>query len=134
MKIGTRVVVQGVETYIRETHADIERGVYRVRTNNPTYEFKQNPAGDWWAGDSSKPIWLEKASKYGNYQVGDRVKDTRTTQKGVVSTVTASSVEVAFEVVGGCGKGVLHSLYRLSASVEALPPAKSCLKKIRVSK
>ena len=94
LKLGTRVIVNGIETFISELHADITRGVYKVRTSNPTYEFKQNPNGDWWAGDSIKPIWLEEAPKYGNYQVGDRVFDK---YEGV-GTVVAISKDATFPI------------------------------------
>jgi len=70
LKLGTRVLVNGVETFISELHTDIQRGVYKVRTSNPTYEFTKHPAtGDWF----NKGIVLQEAPKYGGYQVGDRI-------------------------------------------------------------
>ena len=80
LKLGTRVIVNGIETFISELHADITRGVYKVRTSNPTYEFCKHTKTDgskdirWTCLTSElKEIVLEKAPKYGNYQVGDRV-------------------------------------------------------------
>jgi hypothetical protein len=81
LKLGTRVLVNRVETFIVELHAAMQRRVYKVRTSNPTYEFCKHPAtGDWFTyactdGNMIKDcIILEKAPKYGNYQVGEMVK------------------------------------------------------------
>jgi hypothetical protein len=73
LKLGTRVIVKGVETFISELHADITRGVYKVRTSNPTYEFSKSAKEAWVCCTEGKWIELKKAPKYGNYQVGDRV-------------------------------------------------------------
>ena len=74
LKLGTRVLVNGVETFIAELHADIKRGVYKVRTSNPTYEFCKHSDGGFTALTcDGKVICLQEAPKYGNYQVDDEV-------------------------------------------------------------
>lgn len=98
LKLETRVIVNGVETFISELHADITRGVYKVRTSNPTYEFTKNSKGEWWAYpcEGQDAILLEEAPKYGNYQVGDRIQltlDTWIAKKGYKGTVTAIEPE-----------------------------------------
>ena len=77
LKLGTRVIVDGITTFINELHADITRGVYKVRTYNPTYEFTKNSKEEFWTGviNGNEYLLLQKAPKYGNYQVGDRVFD-----------------------------------------------------------
>lgn len=101
LKLGTRVTVNGVETFVSELHADIERGVYKVRTSNPTYEFTKNTKGCWWAYpcEGQEAILLEEAPKYGNYQVGDRVFDIEW-GKGTVTLlkeIRGCAVEVTFD-------------------------------------
>jgi hypothetical protein len=78
LKIGTRVIVEGEETFISELHQDITRGVYRVRTSNPTYEFCKRPKGKGFVAFKSTGEFIElsKADKTSKYQQGDRVFDS----------------------------------------------------------
>lgn len=102
LKLGTRVIVKGVETFISELHEDMKRGVYKVRTSNPTYEFTPNDKGVWEAyinyteEKGCDYIKLVKASKFGNYQTGDRVKliqNARQGSKRDIGTITAIEPE-----------------------------------------
>ena len=99
MKIGTRVEIDGIETYVTEIHKDIFRGVYKIKTDNPSYEFLKNPSGEWWSGDSLNPIWLKKAKKFSNYKKGDRVKSIdpkryRELHKiGIITSICYSTLE-----------------------------------------
>jgi hypothetical protein len=129
LKLGTRVLIEGVETFISELHADITRGVYKVRTSNPTYEFCKHPAtGDWF----NFGIVLQEAPKYGNYQVGDRVSSTFKTpvKKGVVTHICP----VLKRVTVTWDKGLGTSKYLEDGREEQpfFPQDKPSLKKLRV--
>jgi glutathionyl-hydroquinone reductase len=99
LKLGTRVIVDGVETFISELHADIRRGVYKVRTDNPTYEFiLDTNIGKFFAVLANcEVIELKKAPKYNNYNIGDRVKFNSRLYSDLIGTITkleAGTVEL----------------------------------------
>lgn len=135
LKLGTRVLVNGVETFVSELHADIERGVYKVRTSNPTYEFTKNSKGVWWAYpcEGQEAILLEEAPKYGNYQVGDRVTDKKH-GNGVVKHITDTEVVVEFPEYHPASLYPFRMSYTLSGQFSTIIAYRKnpVLKKLRV--
>lgn len=94
LKLGTRVLVNGIETFISELHADIKRGVCKVTTSNPTYVFEKNTFDKFTCLTSNNTLLeLELAPEYGNYQVGDMVYYI---DKGEVIEVNEKTVVVKF--------------------------------------